>query len=49
MNKDKQYVLKVKRRYEKVCEKLEVLNAEAFELEQEIMRLGLINLKKKVV
>jgi len=38
MDKDKQYALKIKRRYEKVCNKLEVLNAEAFELEQEMMR-----------
>jgi hypothetical protein len=49
MDSDKQYALKIKRRYEEVCDKLEVLNVEAFELEQEIMRLGLIDLKKKVV
>jgi hypothetical protein len=29
---------RISKRYEKVCEKLELLNAEAFELEQEMMR-----------
>jgi hypothetical protein len=37
MDKNKQYALKIKRRYENICEKLEQLNAEAFELEQEMM------------
>jgi len=35
MEDDDKYKLRIKRRYEKVCDKLDVLNAEAFELEQD--------------
>lgn len=31
---------KVKSRYQKVCERLELLNEEAFSLEQQILRLS---------
>ena len=33
-------ITKLKKEYEKVCEKLEQLNAEAFELEKEMMITG---------
>ncbi len=36
--KESKELKKLKNRYEKVCDKLEILNEEAFSLEQEIMR-----------